>query len=259
MIALQDRLNFYVINLDRSVERMERFEKDFASFPIPHVRVSAVDGKLLTVPVRDYDAFMFFMNVGREVSPGEIGCYFSHLKVFKMFLESQQEFALICEDDAVPIPECYEAIEQAIAHSKTWDLLRLYKHRSTMIFPYQSLTSTHCLATSIKDMRCTAAYIVNRRAAEVLIKKLVPMTCLYDTALFQGRLGVREATISPNCVVLNECGVSSTIGYSQNKRNLKPWHFVFWSCRFFRLWIRIVRYSLQFSRIIKHRFVSKKQ
>ena len=232
---------------------MERFEKDFATFPIPFIRVSAIEGRTLTIPVEDYDAPMFFIYIGREAGPGEIGCYLSHLKVLRMFLESEKEFALICEDDAAITSECYEAIKQAITHAETWDLLRLFGGRAKTSFPYQTLTSTHLLCTSITDMTATAAYMVNRRAAEMLVKKLVPMTSQYDDALFHGRLGVREATVFPNCILRNEHSLNSTIA-SDMRRKLKPWHLIFWTCRLRRLWVRIVRYSIQIIRLCKRRY-----
>ena len=250
---LSDRVSFYVINLDRAIDRMERFEKDFVSFPVPFIRVSAIEGKTLTIPIEDYDAPMFFLYIGREAGPGEIGCYLSHLKVIRMFLESDKEFALICEDDASPTPECYEAIEQAVTHSETWDLLRLCGCRRKTSFPYRTLTPTHSLCTSITGMIQTGAYIVNRRTAEILLQKLVPMTAQYDAALFQGRVGIREATIFPNCMPLNEHSRNSTIG-SGGRRRWKPWHIVFWTCRLRRLWVRIVRYVLQIFRMIRRRF-----
>ena len=146
--------------MDRAVDRMKRFEKDFASYPIPFIRVPAIEGKTLTIPIEDYDAVKFFLYIGREAGPGEIGCYLSHLKVIRMFLESDKEFALICEDDASPTPECYEAIEQAIAHSETWDLLRLHIRGHRVAYSYRSLISVHNLCTSITGMVPAIAYIV---------------------------------------------------------------------------------------------------
>jgi len=249
---ISDHINFYVINLDRAVDRMERIEKDFASFPIPFARVPAIEGRNLTIPIENYDAPMFFLYMGREAGPGEIGCYLSHLHALKAFLASEKEFALICEDDASPTPECYEAIEQAIVHAKTWDLLRLCGGRCKTSFPYRSLTLTHNLCTSITGMVPAAAYIVNRRAAEILLQKLVPMTSQYDDALHQGHIGVKEATVFPNCMIVNEHGHNSTIK-NEVKRRLQPWHFVFWTCRLRRLWVRIVRYTLQSCRLIRRR------
>jgi len=252
--SILDRVNLYVINLDRSVDRMEQFAKDFASFPIPFIRVPAIEGGTLTIPIENYEAPMFFLYVGREATPGEIGCYFSHLKALRMFLESGKEFAFICEDDAAPTPECYAGIEQAIAHSESWDLLRLYSRRqkASLSVSYRSLTSIHALCTSIYGMSDAAAYIVRRRAAEILVQKLVPMTCQYDNALFQGRRGVREATVFPYCVFRHYH--QSTIGYDHFKRNLYPWHLVFWISCFRRLWFRAVRCSFQCVRLIRRRF-----
>jgi len=251
-----DNIAFYVINLDRSTDRMEQFTKDFASFPVPFIRVPAIEGKNLTIPVEGYDAFMFFLNVGREASPGEIGCYISHIKALKLFLESGKPFGMICEDDAMPIPESYEAVKQAIAHADTWDLLRLYGGRAKTSFPYQELTATHNLCTSITGMVPAAAYVVNRCAAQKLVQRLLPITDLYDSALHHGRCGIRESTVFPNCLLRGENQANSTLGYGY-KRNLQPWNLVYWTSRLFRLRVRIVRYSLQLFRLIRRRFLRR--
>jgi guanine deaminase len=251
--GILDSINFYVINLDRSIDRMEQFVKDFASFPIPFIRVSGIEGKSLTIPIENYDAIKFFFFVGREAAPGEIGCYLSHLKAIKMFLESGKEFALICEDDTVPTPDCHDVIEQVIAHSESWDLLRLYSRRkkTSLSVPYRTLNSNHNLCTSIHGMDDAAAYIVNRRSAKMLVDKLVPMTCQYDNALFHGRLKVREATIFPYCMFRHY--YESTIGYV-HKHNPHPCHPIFWICFFRRLWFFTIRWSIQIFRMIKRWF-----
>jgi len=252
--SILERINFYVINLDRSIDRMEQFAKDFASFPIPFIRVSGIEGKTLTIPIENFDALMFFLYVGREATPGDIGCYFSHLKALKMFLKSGKEFALICEDDVAPTVECYEAIVQAIARSQSWDLLRLYSRRqkTSLSISYQSLTSVNKLCTSLHGIDDAAAYIVHRRTAEILFEKLVPMTCQYDNALFHGRLNIREATIYPYC--MSRHYYQSTIGYDHFKHNLHHWHPVFWICCFFRLWFLTIRCSFQCVRMIRRWF-----
>ena len=252
---IADRLNCYVINLDRSVDRMERFKESFESFPIPFIRIPAVDGKNLSFPVEIYDAFTFFVQMGRDALPGEIGCYLSHLTALEMFLESDKEFAMICEDDAKPIPECYEVIEQAISHSTSWNLLRLYGGRSRTTFPYQKLLHSHHLSTSITSMSGAVAYIVNRVTAEIFARQLRHMTAAYDDAIFYGRLSVKEATVFPNCCVLQTEYDDTTIRPTEQdkhqlKRKLKPWNLVFWTCRFYRLRVRTVRYLLQLLRIL---------
>jgi glycosyl transferase family 25 len=215
------------------------------------------------MPIKEYNATKFFYNTGREAPPGVLGCYLSHLKVFKMFLESDREFALICEDDAMPTTDAYAVLKQAIAHAKTWDLLRLFTWRSDKSFPYRSLphpsdtAARHSLYTQIGCTLHTAAYMVNRRAAEILLQKLVPMPDQYDLALFQGRVGVREATIFPNCFLWSgHSSGNTTIDNTswRDSRKWKPWHVVFWTRAFYRLRVRVVRYSLQYFRMFKRRF-----
>lgn len=252
-MSLSDRVNFYVINLDRSTDRMERFAKSFATFPLPYIRVSAVDGKLLNTPIENFNNFMFWFNTGRAALLGEIGCYLSHLNVLKTFLESDKEFAMICEDDAAPAPGCHETIQEAIDNSGSWDLLRLYGCRRKTSFPYLELSHSRHLCTSITSLVETRAYMVNRRAAKKLLRNLSPMTAAYDVALFKGHIGIKEATVLPNCIIRDESSGNTSTIQDGAKRNLRPWHLVYWTCRLHRLWVRTTRYSLQFLRMINRR------
>lgn len=251
---LNEKINFYVINLDRSVDRMEGFKKEFANFPIPYIRVSGVDGSQITLPHPEYAQKRFFIFNGCEATPGEIGCYFSHIKVIRQFLESDKEFALICEDDAIPLPETAEVIENALQHSSSWDFLRLHGGRSKTSFPYRHLAGDHQLCTTITGMTSSVTYIINRKAAKKMILKYSVMCVPYDIALLCGKINIREASVMPNVILPGER--NSTVRHPEEYKSpiTSPYY---WSCRLNGVWVRIVRYSLQIGRIISRRLSNK--
>jgi GR25 family glycosyltransferase involved in LPS biosynthesis len=77
----------YLINLDREIERLNSSLAESRDLLCEIIRVSAVD--LKTLP----DASDLF------VSAGVRAAWLSHMKCFKLFLESGHPFALILEDD----------------------------------------------------------------------------------------------------------------------------------------------------------------
>src|SRR5690606_3854414 len=85
----------YLINLDRATERLEMMENEFNRIQLPFIRISAVDAKNL-----DKESFQVKNRYDRDLLPGEIGCFLSHVKTLKTFLDSDKDFAVIIEDDA---------------------------------------------------------------------------------------------------------------------------------------------------------------
>lgn len=89
----------YIINLDRSQTRWKNISQNFEEHGFKYHRFSAVDGRKL-----DQD-FMDEINENKrwslDLSPGEIGCYKSHMDVCQHFLDHDDEdFLWINEDDA---------------------------------------------------------------------------------------------------------------------------------------------------------------
>jgi len=65
-----------------------------------------VDGRALPTPGEspEFDAAYFEKRKGRLARPGEVGCALSHTYVWRDFLESGEEWALVAEDDALIHP-----------------------------------------------------------------------------------------------------------------------------------------------------------
>lgn len=165
----------YLINLDRSEERLSRMIKLFKEHDIDNYeRVSAVDAR--NIKEGDY---ILNNRYDRDLVPGEIGCFMSHIKVMKTFLESDYEFALIIEDDAKLEDNFKYAIEKAMGvysdlpFKHQWDVLKLVngKRRSIHI---QQLDDTYFIGACGTSIPITTiAAIWTRKGAEKLLKKVV--------------------------------------------------------------------------------------
>uniref|UniRef100_A0A6C0D7J1 Glycosyl transferase family 25 domain-containing protein n=1 Tax=viral metagenome TaxID=1070528 RepID=A0A6C0D7J1_9ZZZZ len=76
--------NVYVINLDESVDRMERLMKDFS------------------------DVFSIYRTSAVKMTPGQQGCALSFVRIVKMAKEKDLPTVLIFEDDNKPEPNFYQ-------------------------------------------------------------------------------------------------------------------------------------------------------
>jgi glycosyl transferase family 25 len=94
-----------LINLDGSVERLRKATAQLAAAGVRFERLPAVDGRLLSEAERQrlapWDRRAFF----KPLSPGEIGCYLSHLAALERIVKEGWPRALVLEDDFILTPE----------------------------------------------------------------------------------------------------------------------------------------------------------
>lgn len=211
----------YVINLDRSVDRWERLTQSFSPLKLNMIRVSAVDGQTIDFPHPDYSEKRYRLCHGKKTHTNEVGCFFSHLKALRIFLESGQEHALICEDDISATPELVEVLHEVLRYRHSWDILRINGLHVPAQVPVTSLTKGYQLTVPLAWFGGTGAYMVNRKAAERLLKHIVPMRVPYDHALGHNWLmGLTAMMVKPYPIRLNETAGTSLI--QQDKKYKLP-------------------------------------
>ena len=103
-------INFYVINLDRSTERLKLISSQLSNQKINIKRIPAIDGIELNID-KEADDSMCKSEMGRSIQPGEVGCFLSHIKALEAFISSKSDFAVILEDDAIIQSEFYIRIK----------------------------------------------------------------------------------------------------------------------------------------------------
>lgn len=195
----------HIINLDHATERWKDTSEKFRAIGMEPIRVSAVEGKKLEFPHPDFSYWKYLLGFGRKTNLGEIGCYLSHVKIIRSFLESEREHIFICEDDVCPLPELPELIDKAMRYADSWDLLRLNSFKPTLGVPFIDLGGGYSLNSDTKTSSGTGGMILNRFAGETILKKLLPMRLPYDVALFRDfPVGIREVTVRPSPVVFEE-------------------------------------------------------
>jgi glycosyl transferase family 25 len=212
----------YVINLDRDVERMASLAGSLQSLNLPFERVSAVLGKDVPNWEKLVDAELYgARNRLPMPRPGEVGCYLSHLKVMEAFLRTDAPWCVILEDDVDVKPECVEVLA-ALGQQDDWDLVKLFCFHSGLPVRKRALTAAHHLVVHLTRTTSSAAYAVNRRGAETLLKSMLPIVEQVDHALERHwETGLRVRGVRPLPVVLAPIAATSTIGYAdRNDRRL---------------------------------------
>ncbi len=101
----------YLINLDRSPDRLAAAAARLCAAGLPYVRVAGVDGRAMSREERRRSVrpWRFFLVHGRFPTPGECGCSLSHNALFRRMLEDGAPAAIAFEDDVDPDPEALRA------------------------------------------------------------------------------------------------------------------------------------------------------
>ena len=172
-------LKVYVINLDGSNERLETISGRLAEFGIAFERVSAVDGRGFDLAtLSDYDADRAERYMGRSLVGGEIGCYHSHLKVAEAFLASDAPYALVLEDDALPLCNPVELLEKALPDlakaDPNWRLINIGNNKlkiATPIKQYQIGNHACDLVAAHYFPMTTSAIVWSREGARLFLQE----------------------------------------------------------------------------------------
>lgn len=116
----------FLINMDKSVERLTYMAHQLERLGIPFTRQQGIDGKTYDFTTL-YDENLSMLRNGSPLSPVERGCALSHRKAIEQFIASGKSYGLILEDD-VELPSHFrEIIEEVIkdheAHKTSWEYL----------------------------------------------------------------------------------------------------------------------------------------
>ena len=211
----------FVINLDRDVERMTSLAGSLKTMGLDYVRVPAGLGKEGPGWEKLVDASLYGdRNRNAMPRPGEVGCYLSHLKAMEEFLRTDSPWCLILEDDIEVLPACIPVLA-ALGEQDDWDLAKLFCFHSGMPVRKRALTATHHLVVHLTRTTSSAAYAINRRAAETMLKSMRPITEQVDHALERPwETGLRVRGVRPLPVILAPVSATTTIGYDDRPRRL---------------------------------------
>lgn len=92
-------MKIMVISLTQSAQRRANIVAQFRKLRLPFEFFDAISGRDALKHVHHYDDREFVLNCGRSAAANEIGCYASHLALWRQCTAEQEAF-LILEDDA---------------------------------------------------------------------------------------------------------------------------------------------------------------
>jgi len=160
MTKLVDKndVEILVINLDKDTDRLNKITKNLS--PNTFTRIPGVYGK-----ETDFTSYTNIFWLSHYIAPkSALGNSMSHKRAMNYFLQqSEKEYALILEDDAVPMNNNYmEEVVEAIQNAPSnWEIIKLDYVPNFNLNNYNRLPSL-----------ILTAYIINRKGAEKKVNDL---------------------------------------------------------------------------------------
>jgi glycosyl transferase family 25 len=198
----KDCLPIFVINLDRSTDRLERITDDFNKVGLEFIRVPAVDGRSLSAKeYMLYDEKESKKLHGRGLSNAEIACSLSHMNIYHHMVDEKIPMALICEDDTVPTTLTLNFINDIDALPDDWEIVKLVYETCSWDDPYCRLTKDIIVKQFNDRVAYTTAYLLSLDGAKKILEYGYPVRFAADglTGRFR-ETGVRMYGTHPFCV-----------------------------------------------------------
>ncbi len=168
------KIKTYLINLDDSTERLDSAKQQLDLAGITFERVSAFDGrKVEPTDIKEYDNKASMAYMGRKMTGGELGCYFSHVSCVERFLASDADYAIVLEDDMTAPTELLKVSMDILQHlesqSINWYLMNIGANKLKIATKLTQF-SAHTLYQAHYFPMTTTGLIWSRTGAEAFLE-----------------------------------------------------------------------------------------
>lgn len=174
----------FLINLDRSPERLTWFTAQAARVGLGFERIAGVDGRTLTpaeLQSATADSYEF-----QPINPGEAGLFMSHRDAWQRLLDSDAAHAAVFEDDAVLSQRIATVLDAIDRLALAADVIKLETTRRRVVLGQAVATigGLHRLQPLCSWHGGTAAYVVSRAGAQLLLQATWPLADPVDQVMF---------------------------------------------------------------------------
>lgn len=164
-------MDIAVINLATEPDRWAHTRRQFQALGLQALRHEAVPGHLLPVQERAglYSAELNRRQYHKPLRAGEIGCYASHLALWRRLVASGERSLAIFEDDVALDPTLPAALAQVEAMDLPWDVIKLYGRAQEQVHHRLPCGPGLELVRYRRVPSHTCAYVISRRGAHKLL------------------------------------------------------------------------------------------
>jgi GR25 family glycosyltransferase involved in LPS biosynthesis len=220
---MRQAIPIFVISLARAARRRERICRHLDSLGLVYTLVDAVDGRELA------SEDLATLDVSGDVWPlGQIGCYASHLNIYKAIIEQRLPLALILEDDA-RLNRKIAPLLRAGFNSAEFDYLFLdcevHNDKGPVFFDASRPSDLGCGFTSFPlsaGPQATHALVITLDAAKRRLACGLPMRAPIDIYSHLPQRFRFAVMLRPKGAYLSEDSLVSFASSSRDMRTARP-------------------------------------
>lgn len=220
-----EEFKIYIVNLKKDEKRRENIirevkKQNLANYEI----VDAVDGNELNQNELNNATFKnkrHFNPWNSKMSPSQIGCALSHIKIYEKFIKTEFEVALILEDDAIFVRDFNNNLKQLI--------LKNFKFRKQIVL-LSELKEFHSKAldsadnyeiVNVSNAFFTHAYMINKEAARSIISFNYPVKTIADNfVFFKIYCNIKIIGLNPYLLDQDKKSFKTTIKSEENTKKI---------------------------------------
>jgi glycosyl transferase family 25 len=215
--------NIWIINLDKSKDRMEKIKKNFEKYGIKYNRFSAVYGKNLSDEYMEKN--VNFLCKKLLCNYAMIGCASSHKYLWKQLINSNEDFYIIFEDDIEINDKSFEIIKKIIPFFDNKELDIDYVNLNCVntgcsIYKTEFKIDNYEFGKPYFPLG-TNSYIITKKGAQKLLKKILLTTYHVDFEILFVKFFTNFNYYTSNLQITNLTHDKSTIASKNDCSTLK--------------------------------------
>ena len=197
-----EEFKVYIVNLKKDKNRRENIIKELIKQNIKNYEIiDAIDGNKLNKNELNLVTFKNKNHLNpwnSKMSPSQIGCALSHIKIYKRFIETKFNIALILEDDAIFLNNFSNNLKYFIINNFKYkkqivllsELKEFYRKPLDSKDDYEIVDVTNAFFTH--------AYMINKEAAKSIISFNYPVKTIADNfVLFKIYCKIKITGLNP--------------------------------------------------------------
>ena len=219
------KLATYLINLDRSQDRLAYSKCEFERYGLDFVRIQAVDGRDLDIadfPQATRNGWAYHT----PLTINEVACYMSHLEALRIFLDSDATHGMILEDDFAFVEDPVPCLQELMELSD-WDIVKLYNWKERRLKKHFASFVTdqgkpYSLYFNASTAICNTGQVFSRSGAEKFLAKKNHFHRPVDVELkHYWEQNLRIKSLCPPIITEHkETQPVSTIGHEKSEKSL---------------------------------------
>ncbi len=220
-----EEFKIYVVNLKSDIARKKNIINEFKKQNIQNFEIiDAVAGNELNEYELDNLTFKNKKNFNpwnSKMSPSQIGCALSHIKIYKKFINTNFELAFILEDDAVFLDDFGIKIKNLILKNFKYKKQIMLLSELKEFYPKAIDAKNGYEIVNVSNAFFTHGYIINREAAKAIISFNFPIKTVADNfVFFKIYCGVKITGLNPFLLKQDNTNFKTSIFWEKRDKKI---------------------------------------